>query len=646
MSETELFARLSRKDYAFIEQLPERRYAQTVRLGAEAPWYFALHLRDAGMTGRARAMFAVAVARSPEPWSKLAAQDLCRIGSNAERLSSIQTYRKNWPDDRQFDEAFTALQAVQAIQTPDTVLSVDLLVRFFTGAVFSVEAAPLLTRVQPEIDSALYQAASARLQLLNRDFQRAWLTARPLIESASSWTEYPAVLSDFGKAALYGSTDDLANAALFDKLAASDLPKIRYIALFYAARLYARSGAAGRTLAFQRFDAAMESAPDAAAFDNALWYRLALARDSSAEQFLSDMLRYAPSWKNAAWYSDLLETLTLTLTTGRNWKALASLYAVLPDSVAPAQHARLAYLAGRANEMLGQDGDPLFQEAWSSDHGNFYYRALAAERLNLSIGSPEHSLYGSRSQVSGDGAVKPEELLTSAVLQGYVRYQLPELLYPAVRDSWPDISLALARTLSAELAAAGYLPDSMRLISHALFRSSEPITDVDLRLAYPRPYLAEVSAAASRFGINEYLLYALMRTESFFQSDVTSRAGAVGLCQLMPATAADVARKLRIAEYDLRNPETNITFGAFYLAELVGRLENRYMPALFAYNAGITRVRTWQRAAASLDEDIFLETIPFLETREYGRKVLAAMAVYGYLYYEKNSAAVVREIFH
>jgi len=113
----------------------------------------------------------------------------------------------------------------------------------------------------------------------------------------------------------------------------------------------------------------------------------------------------------------------------------------------------------------------------------------------------------------------------------------------------------------------------------------------------------------------------------------------------MRPTAGDIARKLGLDGFDLADPATNITFGAYYLGELVRRLDGKTMPALFAYNAGITRVRSWLASAPGLSGDLFLESLPYAETREYGRKVLAASAVYGYLYYQKTTGQTVRELY-
>ena len=113
----------------------------------------------------------------------------------------------------------------------------------------------------------------------------------------------------------------------------------------------------------------------------------------------------------------------------------------------------------------------------------------------------------------------------------------------------------------------------------------------------------------------------------------------------MQLTAGDIAKKLKQSEYDLTEAGTNLKFGSFYLAELKRRLSGNSMQAFMAYNAGITRVRRWV-ASQKLPVDLFVETVPFEETREYVKKTLASGVIYGRLYYGKDSGAIIDEYFY
>ena len=112
----------------------------------------------------------------------------------------------------------------------------------------------------------------------------------------------------------------------------------------------------------------------------------------------------------------------------------------------------------------------------------------------------------------------------------------------------------------------------------------------------------------------------------------------------MPLTAGDVAKKLKIKEYDLLDPKTSITFGAYYLGELTNRLDGNILLALLSYNGGIENVRKWKRQNPSLPIDIFLETVPFEETRNYGRKLIKSSVLYGMIYYQLSPEEIISTI--
>lgn len=121
--------------------------------------------------------------------------------------------------------------------------------------------------------------------------------------------------------------------------------------------------------------------------------------------------------------------------------------------------------------------------------------------------------------------------------------------------------------------------------------------------------------------------------------DVRSPAGARGLMQLMPATARQTASRNGIgtSNLDLYDPYTNIRLGTHYMAELMEEFEGNRVLAAAAYNAGPNRVKQWLRRTADnpLPVDMWIETIPFAETRGYVQNVLAYSVIYGYRKGEK-----------
>jgi soluble lytic murein transglycosylase len=150
---------------------------------------------------------------------------------------------------------------------------------------------------------------------------------------------------------------------------------------------------------------------------------------------------------------------------------------------------------------------------------------------------------------------------------------------------------------------------------------------IDLR--YPNAYNASVSEFASSLELPSYWLYGVMRQESRYEHTAVSPAGALGLMQVMPATAKSTASKHKI-EYktsrDLHTPETNIAIGSHYLSDLLARFEHPVF-ATAAYNAGPSRVTVWRERFPN-EITIWIESIPFDETRNYVKSVLAYSQIY------------------
>jgi soluble lytic murein transglycosylase len=230
------------------------------------------------------------------------------------------------------------------------------------------------------------------------------------------------------------------------------------------------------------------------------------------------------------------------------------------------------------------------------------------------------------------------------------------LISPYIRQFEARLGLPELRILAKALAKAGRFDESISLVSRYMSRENYKISREDLELFYPRHFLELIEKNARDVGLGPELLFGLVRTESSFMPQVISRSGAVGLTQLMEPTALDMAG--RIARRDepdyriegtveLKNPEANVHIGAFYLNYLIDQMGSPMM-ALLAYNGGMGRLRRWRaadRETRNLPEDLFLESIEYAETREYGRRTLGAAAVYGFLYYNKSMEAVAAGIY-
>jgi soluble lytic murein transglycosylase len=152
----------------------------------------------------------------------------------------------------------------------------------------------------------------------------------------------------------------------------------------------------------------------------------------------------------------------------------------------------------------------------------------------------------------------------------------------------------------------------------------------DYSLRYMAPFRTEFDAASRSHDVDVTLLYGIARQESRFSPDIVSSAGAVGLMQLMPGTARWVAHQLGRKDYRaaaIADVELNTLFGAYYFKYWLERLDRLPALAAAAYNAGPGRAQAW-RPPVPLEGAVWVETIPFNETRDYVKKVLANSMIY------------------
>ncbi|MEX1256494.1 MAG: transglycosylase SLT domain-containing protein [Gemmatimonadota bacterium] len=155
-----------------------------------------------------------------------------------------------------------------------------------------------------------------------------------------------------------------------------------------------------------------------------------------------------------------------------------------------------------------------------------------------------------------------------------------------------------------------------------------------LRIVHPLPHREFLLREASNRGLDPFFVAGVIRQESAWDAKIVSASGAVGLMQLMPTTGREVAGSLgiRFTEESLTDPETNLRLGTTYLRTMLDRFDGRAEDALAAYNAGPNRIRQWRDDPAYRDRDVFMEHIPFAETRNYVKVVQQYARIYTALY--------------
>lgn len=157
------------------------------------------------------------------------------------------------------------------------------------------------------------------------------------------------------------------------------------------------------------------------------------------------------------------------------------------------------------------------------------------------------------------------------------------------------------------------------------------------RIFYPKSYKEFVSMYSDEYGVDENLVFAVIKAESNFQEDAVSHKDALGLMQIMKETAEDVARKYNIeidfnnSEREILNVQNNIKIGTKYLAVLLEKYKNIEV-AVAAYNAGIGTVDNWIEKGIIKSDGSDIENIPYKETNNYVRKILRNYKIYQDLY--------------
>ncbi len=149
---------------------------------------------------------------------------------------------------------------------------------------------------------------------------------------------------------------------------------------------------------------------------------------------------------------------------------------------------------------------------------------------------------------------------------------------------------------------------------------------------FPLHYRQTLDEAAVKYGIDNTLFAALVKTESNFNETAVSKAGAKGLAQITTETAEWCANKMGLSEYDLFNPYDNIEISAFYFSYLLGQFEGDETLALAAYNAGQGNVLKWISTPKYSPDGKTLQNIPFEETEKYIKKINFYQKVYRNIY--------------
>ncbi|HWV16029.1 MAG TPA: transglycosylase SLT domain-containing protein [Cellvibrio sp.] len=351
------------------------------------------------------------------------------------------------------------------------------------------------------------------------------------------------------------------------------------------------------------------------------------------ERLAEDLVAATPNLSHV----DLLEALIRESLRRQDWGKSNRWIRRLPADLQKSE--RWSYWQARTMEELhikeiaGQKSSDIYARVANE---RSFYGFLSADKLGV-----DYSL-GDRPLALSQEFIKKVEL--SPGIQRAREFYLVGDLNASSRE-W----LHTTRHFSAEeIVAAGRLADHWGWYRLAIQTMGDAQLWDELQVRFPLVYPENIRNAARQTSVNEHMIFAITRQESAFKSDAKSIAGALGLMQLLPSTAKETARKngMTFKEQDLLQPERNITLGSQYLDQLLGSFSGNRILAAAAYNAGPGRVRKWlnKEDAEKLPYDVWIETIPFKETRTYVQNILSYSVIYGYRMGKKQSFVTQAEI--
>jgi len=481
--------------------------------------------------------------------------------------------------------------------------------RVRTDATALREARPLwfVARALPDSCDPLFDALVRSQQLSVED---VWTRVRLALEAGQAGLA--------GRVAAFLPKGQAPDAGLLAAIAGNPAAHLT------DARLELKSRA-GREAAMFAVHRLARSSPQQAA---AHWTRLAPRFPEDERGYVWGMLGYfgamrhdpaALEWfARASGMSDLqLAWKVRAALRAQRWpEVLAAIEAMTPKE---AEDPAWRYWRARSLKVLGREAEALALLKPLSAEYNFYGQ-LAQEDLGGKVQAPAPAYKPTEQDIAAIAA-RPGIRRALALFQLDVRLE-------AVRE-W----LWAIRGLSdRQLLAAAEVARRNSVYDRAINTAERTVFEHDFGLRYLAPYRDQLKAAARQLDLDEAWVNGLIRQESRFIADARSRVGASGLMQLMPATARWVAGKIGLKDWQwsqVTEVETNISLGTYYLRHVLDTLDGSPVLASAAYNAGPGRARAW-RAGERMEAAIYAESIPFNETRDYVKRVMANSSYYAH----------------
>ncbi len=312
--------------------------------------------------------------------------------------------------------------------------------------------------------------------------------------------------------------------------------------------------------------------------------------------------------------SNILQWQLVTVLKQQNWLDILNELIIMPEVYKTKLQWQYWYARALIETSDLEQGNNVMSELANKRH---YYGFLAASYLDTAVSLHDKPLAISQAE-------KKAVLLYPSAKRAFEFYYLGR--YIEARREW---RYWLTQLDNREKLVAAKLANANGWFDRAIFTLSQVGYLDDVEMRFPKAFDKKISKHAKNQAINPAWAFAIARRESSFMTDAHSPVGAKGLMQLMPNTAKQLKRGRVSAQY-LYSAENNIQLGTRYLRSLLDKNKGNQVLATAAYNAGPYRVRGWLKNSKTMPADIWIETIPFKETRNYVKGVLAYQEIYQY----------------
>ena len=442
--------------------------------------------------------------------------------------------------------------------------------------------------------------------------------------------EYSPVIKELGFA--YLNTENSLDGALFlDELSKRLTGAKKLEAVEMAGRIYNKQEDFNN--AYDRLNTVAGNSTNSLQRDRCLWFILEMKINESAETGMREIIANSSKWSNLDYFSDQIHILITEFVKIDDYENLKYLYLFLKEKYAGPYDCLI-----RAEFILLRNGQLEISEIPMTMHSEYikpymtielYYYFLISY-LNNTLKENLYKIINIRETFYH----AEQDIIESEYdyfVTGFFLYGLPYTGYEYIIKYIDEINSNTLFYTAKILNEQQYYLEAISIMAHYSRRKPALPNYSELTISYPKAFNIQIDELAKRDSIPAPVIYGIIRSESAFNLNISSYAGAIGLMQLMPGTADDMAELLGISEVDLENPYQNLALGTRYMRHLNERFDT-LSKSVIAYNAGPGNMRKWQSEFYNYPSDLVSELIPFISTKHYIKNVINASIIFAVLY--------------